>query len=90
MRGYGPYTNIDICQHTDLDQDPSPLRLACPLCQDLGEREGVVQGGEARLRSLQAQAESRERELDLRERAVLELQQTASGERQVGGYLSSS
>ena len=54
------------------------------LSQDLSEREGVVQGGEARLRSLQAQAEARERDLDSRERAVLELQQIASGERQVG------
>ena len=43
--------------------------------QELGEREGVVQGGEARLRSVQAQLDGRERELEQRERAVQEQQQ---------------
>ena len=78
---------IDPAGWVSVISDPVNDLLRDVICscwpQDLGEREGVVQGGEARLRSLMAQAESRERELDSRERAVLELQQAASGERQV-------
>ena len=47
----------------------------------------MVQGGEARLRSLQAQAEARERDLDGRERAGQELHAAASAERQAAARM---
>lgn len=57
---------------------PCPLRplWSCGF-QELAEREGAVQGGEARLRSLQHQLEAQEQQLANRERTLQHQQEVS-------------
>lgn len=74
------------CISDDMRPKTSSCALPChmpPLScifQELAEREGAVQGGEARLRSLQHQLEAQEQQLANRDRTLQHQQEVSLGQ----------